>query len=144
MQRVAFIGINPLLSPDFEDTAFVHIDAQETVGLTVDIAESYDVSAGGIHTVAAIGEIAYTKIGSTELIGRIEFASNQLIMDIDGAEASRQQQLAFNMRAKIDSTCTGTRKTALDNALKNCAIYANAAATAAVNGSATKYVKLTS
>ena len=139
-QPVAFDGIIRMLSPELYDDAFTYLDAQQRIELTMDLAESYDVLTGGVHTVVAKGEMAYAEMNSTTLIGTIPYESNRITVDIHGAEATSRKQ-AFHQvisRPQIDTTCTGSKLAILESAYQTCSKYALAAGNAAINGSATK------
>jgi deuterolysin len=73
--------------------------------------------------------------------GYLPYRSNDLKIDVDGAKASRVLKAIKPLdRRTIESCSSSTKKTALDRALKNTVSLANAAATAALSGSATKCV----
>ena len=129
-----------MLAPELYDDAFTYLDAQQSIELTMDLAESYDVLTGGVHTIFAKGEMAYAEMDSTTLIGTIPYESNQLTVDINGTEATSRKQAFHQLisRPMIDTTCTGNKLTILDSAYQTCTKYALAAANAAINGSATK------
>ena len=139
-QPVAFQGMIRMLAPELDDEVFTRLDAQQSIEVIMDLAESHDVVPGGVHSVIAKGEIEYANLDSTQVIGKIPYESNRLDIEIDSIEATSRRQAFHKVvtRAQIDSTCNSSRNATLQTAFKNCAKYATAASNAAFNGSASK------
>ena len=73
--------------------------------------------------------------------GYLPYRSNDLEIEVDGVKASRVQKAIKPLDRRALATCNdSSKKAALDKALKNTVSLANAAAEAALSGSASKYV----
>lgn len=122
---------------------FVTLAAGESKEITVEAAALHSLSEGGEFDIFAKGLLPFAEEGSTELAGSLNYESNKLTITVDGAEAATVSK-AITKRTVIDSSCTGTKLTAVRAALSNCAKLASAAATAASAGTKlTTYFKST-
>lgn len=137
-----FVGITKRMSlQNLDADAFVTLEAGETIEKEIQAAQIYDFPASGIYEFLADGVFPYAEAGSTELTGdALVFESNTLSLEIDGeAAAAVGDVVRLDKRTIIQSDCTGTRRTAVVNGLRNCATQANAAASQAASGSATRF-----
>lgn len=142
--KVDFQGIRMRISTaSLDDAAFQLIQAGETISIEFDIAEMHDLSSGGSFDIVASGALNYAELDSNAVTGAVPYTSNTLTAEVDG-QAAAAVQSAFHERARrsvIDSSCTGSKLTATRNAMSSCRSLANAAATAASSGSASKMVE---
>jgi deuterolysin len=77
-----------------------------------------------------------------EVTGYLPYRSNDLKIEVDGAKASQVLKAIKPLdRRALQSCSDSSKKSALNTALKNTVKLANAAATAATSGSASKYVR---
>jgi deuterolysin len=75
------------------------------------------------------------------IVGAASFSSNVLHAHVDGqaaAKVRRDWHAEIEKRSAVQSDCTGTRRTAIINALSNCRSLATTAATAASSGPAAR------
>ncbi|EAW10799.1 putative penicillolysin/deuterolysin metalloprotease [Aspergillus clavatus NRRL 1] len=103
-----------------------------------DIASTADLTEGGVVTVRSQGVVPLTK--DNKVSGYIPFTSNEIELEVDGAKAAAVPA-AINLldrRTKVAS-CSGSRATALQTALRNTVSLANAAASAAESGSSSRF-----
>lgn len=123
---------------------FVTLGAGESKELTVEAAALHTLSDGGDFDVFAKGLLPYAEEGSTDLAGTYNYESNKLTLSVDGAIAATVSK-AVVRRTVVGSSCTGTKLSAINTALSNCASLASAAATAATAGTKlTEYFKSSS
>ncbi|KAL9637504.1 MAG: hypothetical protein Q9164_002151 [Protoblastenia rupestris] len=130
-----------LKTSELTEDAFLTIAPGETAERTFDLAAVTDLSAGGNFEIASEGAIPLATSNLTELSGdKIYYRSNTLSVNVDGAEAARVAPAVkpLDRRTNIAS-CSGTRLTALQNALSNSVRLSNNAANAAQSGSASKF-----
>lgn len=103
-----------------------------------DVAETTDLSNGGAVTLRSNGLVPVVTEGS--VTGYLPYSSNDLKIEVDGVKASKVTKALKSLERRTKETCSdSSRKTALDKALANTVKLANAAATAAKSGSATKF-----
>ncbi|KAF2206331.1 hypothetical protein CERZMDRAFT_103453 [Cercospora zeae-maydis SCOH1-5] len=71
-------------------THFLKLEPGEVRQVEFDIAETYRLqdSPHGIHEVSAEGYFLYAELNSTQTIGRIPYASNKLVLQIDQEQAA--------------------------------------------------------
>jgi deuterolysin len=126
---------------NLDSSVFTPLEAGQTIEVEIDAAELHDLSTSGTYDIESFGAIPYAEIGSTELTGdAVTFTSNKLSLAVDGAEASKvKRAIHSRKRTVLSSDCTGAKLTAVRSALSNCVSLANAAATAATSGSASKF-----
>ncbi|KAK1145147.1 hypothetical protein N8T08_004580 [Aspergillus melleus] len=136
---VDFQGIKQRVKyQDLSDDALTTLAAGATFEDEFDIAETSDLSEGGSLTLSSTGFVLSTKDSSVD--GYIPFTSNEITIDVDAAEAALVPNAipVLDKRTRIAS-CSGTRSTALQTALRNTVSLANAAASAASSGSSTRF-----
>ncbi|OCL12412.1 putative neutral protease 2 precursor [Glonium stellatum] len=143
--QIAFEGIRMrLLTSNLTQEFFTALAPGETKELTVETASLHTMDKSGVFDVFASGAIPYAEVGSTELIGTLSYASEKLSINVDGALASKVSK-AISKRTILSSDCTGTKRTAVLNALSDCSSLAKAAASAAKAGTKiTTYFKSSS
>jgi hypothetical protein len=123
------------------DEALTSLAAGETFEDEFDIASTSDLSDGGALTLRSSGLVPIVADGA--VTGYLPYRSNDLKIEVDGAKASRVLKAINTLdRRTVDSCSDSSRKSALDKALKNTVSLANAAASAALSGSASKYAIL--
>ncbi|RYP77822.1 hypothetical protein DL771_000919 [Monosporascus sp. 5C6A] len=137
--KLAFEGIRlRALTTDLAEDVFETIGAGATLETTFDIAHTYDLSGGGAVDLSSEGVFAYAEPNTTEIVGVVPYSSNLLSAEVDGAVAGEARSAFLGRRSIVQSDCTGSRLTAIRNALSNCASLARSAATAASSGNAAK------
>ncbi|KAH7311629.1 metallo-endopeptidase [Stachybotrys elegans] len=137
-KKLDFDGIKLRIAIDsLTEDSFQRIGASESIEVTFDVAEVYDLSQGGIFKIASSGVISAAEEDDTKLVKSVPYWSNEVEADVNGEEASFAR-IAFHQKRVIVQDCTGTRGTVTTTALSNCASLARAASTAASSGSAAK------
>lgn len=126
-----------LLEDSLPDDAFQPIPAGESVSVTFDLAELYDLSTGGPFNVTTDGALSYAEVDSNELTGSAPYLSNILQATIDGHLAA-SVRIGFLGKRVHNQDCTGDRLKITKEALSNCESMARAAASVASTGSASK------
>lgn len=122
------------LSPDADQLEYQELSAGQSVEVTFDVAELYNLSNGGNFDIQSIGNMRVNKNGKLE---NVAFASNKINANVDGAAAAK----AFSQVAKrstIHDDCNSSQTRALQTAHTNTHDLAVAAADAARNGPASK------
>lgn len=144
-KQVPFEGIKiRLLTSGLSNDDFVTLAAGESKELTVETAALHTLSDGGDFDVFAKGLLPFAEEGSTELAGALNYESNKLSMNIDGAMAASVAK-AITKRTVVGSSCTGSKLSAIRTALSNCQRLASAASSAASAGTKLQtYFKSTS
>ncbi|TEA13429.1 Neutral protease 2-like protein [Colletotrichum sidae] len=139
VSRVAFTGVRVYVhDADLPDTAFRTIDAGEVVHVQWDTAQVHDLSTGGDYNISSTGSLRYADEGSNKIVGQVVFDSGVLHANVDGRQAATVHA-AFHeslnaKRVTVQGDCTGSKKTAVANALGKAKSYAAAAQTAATAG----------
>ncbi|OQE44777.1 hypothetical protein PENCOP_c002G03072 [Penicillium coprophilum] len=112
--------------------------AGETFEDEFDIATTTDLSSGGPLTLQSKGLVPIVVDGA--VTGYLPYRSNDLKIEVDGAKASRVQKAIKPLDRRALQTCSSSsKKSALNTALANTVKLANAAATAALSGSSSKF-----
>ncbi|KAF2710095.1 neutral protease 2-like protein [Pleomassaria siparia CBS 279.74] len=142
--KVTFEGIKlRIMTSGLSTDDFTAIGAGETKTITVETAALHAVNEGGHFDVFAEGQIPFAAVNTTKLAGSIPYESNKLSMSINGTVASTVAKAL--KRSTVGSSCTGTKLTAVNTALSNCAKLATSAASAATAGTKiTTYFKTAS
>ncbi|KAH7311394.1 metallo proteinase [Stachybotrys elegans] len=123
------------------EESFQVLEAGETVEIEFDVAIDHDLTSGGDFTINSVGALAYAEADSTAIAGTVSFNSNVISTHVDGeaaAKVRRDWHAQVEKRAVVQNDCTGTRRTAIVNALSNCRTLASTAATAASSGPAAR------
>ncbi|KAI1464831.1 metallo proteinase [Daldinia caldariorum] len=137
--KVQFDGIRlRVLTTGLDEDAFKTIAAGETVEATFDVAQAYDLSAGGKYDVVSLGALSYAELNTTDIAGIYSVAGSTITAEVDGAAAKEVRRRFHAKRLAVQSDCTGTKRTATTTAISNCRALASAAQTAATSGSASK------
>lgn len=113
------------------EDAFRTIAAGSSIEVTFDIAELHDLAAGGTFDIVSAGVLPTAESDSTTITGAVAFASEPTVASVDGAEAAAVREAHVAKRFAVQSDCTGTRLTTINNAISVCRTLANAAASAA-------------
>ncbi|KAL4967143.1 Deuterolysin metalloprotease family-domain-containing protein [Aspergillus stella-maris] len=117
---------------DLSDDALTSLAPGATLEDVFDIASTSDLSEGGSITLRSEGVVPL--VTENNVTGSLPFTSNELTITVDGAEAAKVANVAvLDKRTRIAS-CSGSRSTALQTALRNTVSLANAAASAARSG----------
>ncbi|KFA59953.1 hypothetical protein S40285_07946 [Stachybotrys chlorohalonatus IBT 40285] len=144
-EALEFDGLRLRMNTEnLSEEAFEHIGAGESVEVTFDVAEVYDLSAGGKFDIESYGAFSFAEADSTVLSGSVPFHSNKLEAEVEGSEAAATRIAFHQKRSIVQSDCTGSRLTAVRTALSNCASLSRSAQTAAASGPAarmTEYFK---
>ncbi|KXJ86457.1 neutral protease 2-like protein [Microdochium bolleyi] len=131
-EEVPFDGLRVLVSTEnLDEDAFRTIAAGTSIEVTFDIAELHDLAAGGSFDIVSAGVLPTAEADSTTITGAIAFASNPTIASVDGVQASAVREAHINKRFAVQSDCTGTRLTTINNAISVCRTLASAAQSAA-------------
>ncbi|KAI2782786.1 metallo proteinase [Daldinia loculata] len=137
--KVQFDGIRlRVLTTGLDEEAFKTIAAGETVEATFDVAQVYDLSAGGKYDVVSLGAVSYAELNTTDLAGIYSVAGSTITAEVDGAAAKEVRRRFHAKRLAVQSDCTGSKLTATNTAISNCRALASAAQTAATSGAAAK------
>ncbi|KAH7324206.1 Deuterolysin metalloprotease family-domain-containing protein [Stachybotrys elegans] len=138
-ETLEFDGLRLRLNTEnLAEDAFQRIAAGESIEVTFDVAEVYDLSKGGKFDIESFGAFSFAEADSTTLVGSVPFHSNKLEAEVDGAEAAATRVAFHQKRTIVQSDCTGTRLTAIRTAISNCASLARSAQQVAASGSADK------
>lgn len=124
---------------DLEAESLTTLAAGASIEDEFDIASVYDMTPGGTYSVRSEG-LVHTVTGN-KVTGFNGFASNELSIDVDGANVASTVSKDFNpleRRANI-ARCYGSRGSALKQALENSAVISRQAAQAALTGSAQRF-----
>ncbi|KAI9148443.1 Neutral protease [Paramyrothecium foliicola] len=138
-KEIAFDGVRIIvLAENLDEDAFQVIAAGESVEASFDVAELHDLSEGGKFKINVSGAFQYAEDDSTTATGSVNFDTVSLEVDVDGEQASLARLNFLEKRTRIQADCTGTRLTALRNAVAGCATLARNGQNAANNGAAAK------
>ncbi|KAF1815637.1 neutral protease 2-like protein [Eremomyces bilateralis CBS 781.70] len=148
--KISFTGIEKrVMLGNLEPDAFTAIEAGQTLEFELDVASVHDIRRSGEYRVSTSGAIPYAELGSTELTGEsVHYRSNEIVMEINWQLARRvkraiplmtAEEQTLHKRTRLNTDCTGSRKTSTLNALKLCAQYSELSATAAQSGDAAKF-----
>ncbi|KAJ6104761.1 hypothetical protein N7523_011081 [Penicillium sp. IBT 18751x] len=137
--EVAFEGIKRRIKLEgLTPEALTTLAAGETVEDEFDVAATSDLSHGGPMLVRSNGLVPLVNNGSVS--GYLPYHSNELKIEVDAIKASRVTKAINPLARRTKESCSNSsRKTALERALKNTVSLANAAAQAALSGSASKF-----
>ncbi|KAL4794029.1 Deuterolysin metalloprotease family-domain-containing protein [Aspergillus venezuelensis] len=117
---------------DLSDDALTSLAPGATIEDVFDIASTSDLSEGGSITLRSEGVVPL--VTEKNVTGSLPYTSNEITITVDGAEAAKVANVAvIDKRTRIAS-CSGSRSTALQTALRNTVSLANAAASAARSG----------
>ncbi|KAJ6788050.1 hypothetical protein PWT90_07492 [Aphanocladium album] len=119
-----------------EDANFEDMGPKSSVESTFDIAELYDLSAGGRFTVRSSGSLSFSgdvaSNQTTAIAGAVSFSSNELTIDVDGGQAGRAKsltpmhakRLVADKRTVVQGDCQGSNRDLIGLALFMCTGYA--------------------
>lgn len=141
---VAFEGVRVYLAPETAgESAFQEIAAGESVEVTFDVAEVFDLSNGGDFDIQSAGNLQYAQGGDIKNLGSLLYESNKINAKVDGATAAQSLSIfqALTKRATVSNDCSGSRRTAVETAVQNTHDIAVKAAEAARNGPDNKMVE---
>ncbi|KAK2746635.1 hypothetical protein FQN57_002979 [Myotisia sp. PD_48] len=142
-KKVDFKGIYKLLrTSGLTEDAFTTVAPGATLTTEINVADTADLSSGGGYVISSHGVFSVADETGTAIGGTVQYRSNELKLEVDGAEAAAVP-LAFNPHVKRtqlqSSSCSGDRVQIMQTALSNCQTLANAAAQAASSGDAAKF-----
>lgn len=114
------------------------IAAGETVEVEWDAAQWHDLGAGGAFDIATTGSLQYANEGSNTIVGQVVYSSDTIQAKVDGTQAAEVFS-AFKIaqhekRVTVQNDCSGSRKTAVTNAISKAKSYAQSASSAATAG----------
>lgn len=127
---------------DLPEEVFKTIEAGETIEVEIELAELYELSETGTYTVSTAGSFLYADANSTELTGdSLSYSGEAITVDVDSEKAATIETAVHKItkRTIVQSDCTGTRGTAIRNALSSCRSLASNAATQAASGNAARF-----
>lgn len=135
--EVDFEGLDIFIDTDnLDDRAFQTVEAGRAFSFNFDVAAVHNLVAGGNHKIQAKGRIPYAVEGSNKIAGYLKYTSNTIETTIDGAKAAGAR-LNFNNEPRANVTnCSGSKLSAINNAISECNRLAVAAQEAAASGSA--------
>jgi hypothetical protein len=125
--------------------AFTIIKAGETIKTTIDLAPVFDLSAGNSFTVTTSGLFQFTEVSDHQTrstgssIGFAPFESDALELVVDSVAAAKVEKIVKRITL---GQCTATENTTLKNAFSLIVPRAAEAATAALTGTADRYVTI--
>ena len=122
-----------------DEEVFKTIMAGETLEVEIEMAELYELTETGTYSVSTAGNFLYAEEGSTELTGELlPYTSESITVDVDSEKAAKIETAVARLtkRTIVQADCTGTRGTAIRNAISNCRSIATTAANAAAGGGA--------
>lgn len=131
--KVPFQGITYQLKPNLQASSFTTLAAGAKKEMTIDIADIYDLQAGGKFYVIAQDALPYSGDKTTILLGKVNYESNKLLMDIEATHAPKIHTI-MSKRSVIEATCDVKERKALENAQAQCVKLSTAAAKAARAG----------
>jgi deuterolysin len=137
--EVVFDGIKRRFQlQGLESDSLTTLGAGEVLEDEFDIAETTDLSNGGAITLRSSGLVPVVREGS--VTGYLPYSSNDLKIDVDGTKASQVTKALKPLDRRTKESCSNaSRKSAFETSLANTVKLANAAATAAKSGSASKF-----
>jgi deuterolysin len=137
--EVAFEGIKRRFKlQGLTSEALTTLAVGETVEDEFDIAATSDLSHGGPVKLRSSGLVPLVNNGSVS--GYLPYHSNELEIEVDAIKASRVTKAVNPLTRRTTESCSdSSRKATLDRALENTVSLANAAAQAALSGSASKF-----
>ncbi|KAL4915666.1 Deuterolysin metalloprotease family-domain-containing protein [Aspergillus aurantiobrunneus] len=132
--EVEFQGIKyRVKTTDLSDEALTSLAPGATIEDEFDIASTSDLSDGGAITIRSQGAVPL--VTEKQITGSLPFDSNELTIEVDGAKAAEVSSVAKALARRTQiSSCSGSRGSALQTALRNTVSLANAAASAARSG----------
>ncbi|KAJ5129104.1 hypothetical protein N7526_007270 [Penicillium atrosanguineum] len=137
--EVAFEGIKRRfklqgLTPE----ALTTLAVGETIEDVFDVAATSDLSSGGPMLLRSNGLVPL--VNNDSVSGYLPYHSNELEIEVDAIKASRVTKAINPLARRTKESCNDSgKKASLDKALSNAASLANAAAQAALSGSASKF-----
>ncbi|KAI1082461.1 Deuterolysin metalloprotease family-domain-containing protein [Whalleya microplaca] len=138
-KKIEFDGIRlRVMTSGLSEEAFQTIAAGESVETIVDVAQTYDLGAGGKYDIVSFGTMLYAETNSTELTGTVSVAGTTIAANVNGEEARRVRRSFHAKRINVQSGCTGTKLSSTNTAISNCQSLASAAQEAASSGPAAK------
>lgn len=140
---VAFEGVRLYLAPEVEESQFQEIAAGESVEVTFDVAEVFDLSNGGDYDIQSSGNLRYAQGGDISQLSSLSYESNKISASVDGAAAAQSLSSfqSLQKRVTVNGDCTGAQRTAVETSVKNTHDIAVKAAEAARNGPANKMIE---
>jgi len=128
--------------PDFNagESVFKDIAGGDSVDVTFDIAEAYDLSTGGVFDLQSEGSFYIAKAADIRNLDMVSFSSNNIRAYMDGDEAAKAYT-AFHQTMKhaiIQPSYQGQRRDDIGTAIYNTHRLAVMAAKAARNRPARK------
>ncbi|KAJ5584790.1 uncharacterized protein N7459_004590 [Penicillium hispanicum] len=118
--------------------ALTTLVAGETYEDEFDIAATSDLSHGGPVTLRSSGLVPLVTNGSVS--GYLPYHSNDLQIEVDGVKASQVAKAIKPLGRRTKERCIdSSKRSALEKAINNTMSLANAAAHAALGGSAAKF-----
>ncbi|THC91298.1 hypothetical protein EYZ11_009248 [Aspergillus tanneri] len=137
--EVPFQGIRQRIkTQDLSEDALTTLAPGATIEDEFNIASTSDLTQGGSFTLSSSGFVPTTK--DRTINGYVPFTSNEITIDVDAAEAALVPRAVKPLdRRTVITGCSGSHLSALQTALRNSVSLANAAASAATSGSATRF-----
>ncbi|RDA94114.1 hypothetical protein CP533_6607 [Ophiocordyceps camponoti-saundersi (nom. inval.)] len=126
-RQVPFTGIRvPLDMYNLRDSAFQMIPPSQSLTVDIDLAESYDLSAGGYYDIFADGVLLITDQDSNFIEDIINYRSNLYKGFINGTQASIAQEHYRAKRFMIADNCNRQQIDVIKRSLDDCAALAQA------------------
>ncbi|RDA83539.1 hypothetical protein CP532_4476 [Ophiocordyceps camponoti-leonardi (nom. inval.)] len=141
-KQVPFTGINiPLDWFSLRDSAFQMIPPKQTVNVDIDLAETYDLSAGGYYDIIAEGTLLLAEQDSNFISNMISYRSNLYKGFINGTQASIARSINRAKRLMIADNCNPDQTHVIKKSLDNCVALARAGEWGASKDSYAGYMK---
>lgn len=137
--EITFDGIKRRIQLEgLSSESLTTLKAGEAVEDEFDVATTADLSNGGSVLVHARGLVALSE--NRAVSGYLPYDSNKLHIEVDGMKASQVTKIICSLERRTKLSCGNANlTTTLSAALRDTAVLANAAAVAAVFGSADKF-----
>lgn len=98
-----------------------------------DLAESYDLRAGGLFNVSMSGKIPYAQGYGPDIKGKIRYKSNTLLILVDGNKAERSRMEIFK-KAQEKQPCDDQQLSKIRSGLSDCLLFSHNAVRTALKG----------
>ena len=131
-QRIAFVLLSLTLLLTCVDSA---LGKKKSMNVTFDVAEMYDLSAGGKFEISAEGGVPWARARNTKLVGTAPYTIEKTTIEVDAKVVAAKQKLA-KQKTLLMSDCTDGRLDRTREANSVCAMLSTVAAHQALSGDA--------
>ncbi|KAL2673587.1 hypothetical protein Neosp_012029 [[Neocosmospora] mangrovei] len=137
-KRVSFLGMVPKIDyTRLKRWHFTTIPSGKTIRVKFDVAQNYDLTGGGEHTIQMLGALPFAQIKGRHIAGFIPYQSNTVKFNVNGEAAGSVRAKYLRDRRRIRrENCKGGRVPRMRESLSHCVQMSLAAQEAALNGPA--------